>query len=262
MDTLSESQTRERLSCLHKKDVKKVVRLMSFLISMIAAEMTATLAFVLVRSPVLGMLLLSAGIVSALQWLKLRRRLLEDEALAELCEARAHLQAGRHWAARDVARTVAASACSPATHNRALHILAWAALGDSDPVAARRVLEALRPEAVDAYTLAAVESANGCSDRAIEALDCGRRRSGLNRDAARFLVDLHAQVGDFKRVAATTIELSNVLGPEDVQTVGRALTEAGELHLAVGVMGVLSRPIEQPHSRSSVPALGKPILRK
>jgi hypothetical protein len=235
---------------------------MSLLLSMIVAEMTATLAVVLFRSPELAVLLLSAGIVSALQWLKLRRRLLEDEALAELCEARAHLQAGRHWAARDVARTVAASACSPATHNRALHILAWAALGDSDPVAARRVLEALRPEAVDAYTLAAVESANGCSDRAIEALDCGRRRSGLNRDAARFLVDLHAQVGDFKRVAATTIELSNVLGPEDVQTVGRALTEAGELHLAVGVMGVLSRPIEQPRSRSSVPALGKPILRK
>jgi hypothetical protein len=236
---------------------------MSFLISMIAAEMTATLAFVLVRSPVLGMLLLSAGIVSALQWLKLRRRLLESDALAELREARVHLQAGRHSAAKDIARTVAASACSSAARNEALHILAWAALGDSDPVAARRVLEVLRPEAVDAYTLAAVESANGCSDRAIEALDRGRRRSGLNRDAARLLVDLHAQVGDFKGVAAATIELSNVLGPEDVQTVGRALTEAGEPLLAVGVMGVLSRPIpEQPHSRSSVPALGKPILRK
>jgi hypothetical protein len=50
---------------------------MSLLISMIAAEMTATLAFVLFRSPELGALLLSAGIVSALQWLKLRRRRLE-----------------------------------------------------------------------------------------------------------------------------------------------------------------------------------------
>jgi hypothetical protein len=86
---------------------------------------------------------------------------------------------------------------------------------------------------------------------------------GLNRHAARLLIDLHAQVGDFKRVAAATIELSNVLGPEDVQTVGRALTKAGELHLAVGVMGATSHPIpEQPHSRSSVPALAKAILPK
>lgn len=145
---------------------------------MIVAEMTATLAFVLFRSPELGVLLLSAGIVSALQWLKLRRRLLEGEALAELRDARLHLQAGRHSVARDIARRVADSACSSATRNQALHVIAWAALGDGDPVAARRVLEVPRPDAVDAYTLAAMESANGCSDRAIEALDRGRRRSG------------------------------------------------------------------------------------
>src|SRR5580658_8146099 len=133
---------------------------MSLLLSMIVAEMTATLAVVLFRSPELGVLLLSAGIVSALQWLKRQRRLLEDEALAELREARVHLQARRHSAARDGARTVVASACSTPTRNEALHVIAWAALGDGDPVAARRVLEALRPDVVDAYTLAAMESAN------------------------------------------------------------------------------------------------------
>jgi hypothetical protein len=235
----------------------------AMLVSMMVAEATASATFVVLRSPALGVLVLAAGIASTLQWRKCQRRILEDQALAGLREARAHLQAGGHSASRDIAKTVAASACSAATRDDALHVLAWAALGDGDPDAARKVLGALRPGVVDAYTLAAVESANGCPSRAIEALDRGRHGPGLSRDAARFLVDLHAQAGDFKRVAAAAMDLSDVLGPEDVRRVARVLTEAGELHFAVAVIGVICRPSpSEPRSPSSMTRLDKPILRK
>jgi hypothetical protein len=234
-------------------------------ISTMVGEAATTVAVVFFRSPVLGVLLLVAVIASALQWLKRHRRLREHEALAGLCAAQAHLQAGRHEAARDIAKTVAAAARSSVTRNEALHVLAWATLGAGDPKAARKALEMLMPDAIDAYTLAAVESASGCPGRAIQALERERRGSGLralSREAARLLIDLHAQAGDFNRVAATAMELFSSLGPEDVQTVARALVEAGQLHLAVGVMGGIGRPSPaEPRSLSPVTAL-KPILRK
>jgi hypothetical protein len=237
----------------------------ALLISSMVGEATTTVAIVFFRSPELALLLLLATIASALQWLQRQRRLRDDVALAELRAAQGHLQAGRHEAAREIAKTVSTAGCSSVMRNEALHVLAWAALGAGDPKAARKALEMLMPDAIDAYTLAAVESASGCPSRAIQALDRDRRGSDLrvlSREAARLLIDLHAQAGDFNRVAATAIELFSSLGREDVLTVARALAEAGQLHLAVGVMGVASRPSPvEARSLSSVTAL-KPILRK
>jgi hypothetical protein len=234
----------------------------ALLISTWAGQAATTVAFVFFRSPELAGLFLVTAIASAVQWLKRQRRLREHDALGALREAQAHLQAGRHVAARDIARRVVASACSSVTRKDALHVLAWAALGTDDAKGARKFLQMLKPDAIDAYTLAAVESESGCPDLAIQALDRERRGSGLSREAAQLLIDLHAQAGDFNRVASATMDLSDALGPEDVQTVARALVKAGELQLAVGLVGVTCciGPTE-PRSLSSLTAL-KPILRK
>jgi hypothetical protein len=63
-------------------------------------------------------------------------------------------------------------------------------------------------------------------------------------------------------VAAAAMDLSDALGEEDLQTIARVLTEAGELHLALGVKGGRCQPCAESRSVNALTALDKPILRK
>lgn len=231
----------------------------ALLISTMTAEMTATVTFVFFKRPELGGLILAAGIVSAVQWLKLRRRLLEDEVLASLYEAQTCLHDRRHAAAREAAAKVATSAHSSALRNEAIRVIGWAALGDGDFSCAQELLQRVgRSHVLDAYTLAAVESASGRPRGAIEALHDGRRTSGLSRDAARLLVDLYAQAGDLRGAAAAATDLSPVLGPVDVRQVAGALVDAGEFDLAsVLIRTVFGTPPHELRSPSSIAAIDK-----
>jgi hypothetical protein len=87
---------------------------------------------------------------------------------------------------------------------------------------------------------AAVESANGRSQQAIEALERAKARTALSREGARLLVELCANVGDFQRVVTSALELVSVLGTEDIRLIVRGLEKAGESrHAATLAGGVL-----------------------
>ena len=127
-------------------------------------------------------------------------------------------------------------------------MLAWACLGDGRPRAAIKALAKVMPrQAVDPYTLAAVERASGEWDEAIRTLERARSGASLSREAARLLVDLYAERGDLERAFATTLDHLRVLGPDDARLVVRALEQAEDfphaatLSQAIGATNIQRR---------------------
>jgi hypothetical protein len=132
---------------------------------------------------------------------------------------------------------VAHTACKADIRNAALTLLARAAVHAGQPARASHAIRSVTSLAtVDAVTLAAVENANGHPQRAIETLDRVLRKGGLDRTGARLLIDLHASVGDYPRVTDVAIELSRLLGSEDIQLVVDALLAAREPELAARLL--------------------------
>jgi integrase len=210
---------------------------MTMLVSVFAAELASSLSFALFRSIELGLLLLAAGIASAVAWLKGRRRRLEGEAIERLHEARLLLDDANYALARDGASHILCSSCTPATRNAALHVLARATFCLGDPHGARLAIDCVRPPgAVDVHTLAVVENGIGRPDRAIAALDCARRGAGLSRESARLLIDLHAVTGDLDGAASVARDLARALGPADIRRVARALHGGGRPELATALI--------------------------
>jgi hypothetical protein len=208
-------------------------RARTMLASVGLAELAAAVAIGVFRSPVLGVAFVLAGVLSAVRWYRLRRHQLDSYAKAELSRARMLLDAGEHDEAEFVATAVAQCDCRSEARNAALALLARAALGAGRPKRALEAVEAIAPRSsVDLETLVAVETANGHPERAIVALEQARRRGGLDRAAARLLVDLYASAGDYERLAAAAVDLSRVFGPEDVRVIALSLEAAGEASLA------------------------------
>jgi Zn-dependent protease len=208
----------------------------AMIVSVMTAEVATCVAIVALKSPELGALFLAAGVSSGWHWAQSHRRQLKARAESRLNAANV-LLAGRNYPeAWDAAKDVATSACTSQLRNAALTTLAWVALGEQEPERAREILRHVLPAgAVDPYTLAAVESASGHSDRAIAAIDRARHTTPLGRDAVRLLVDLHASSGDYPQVAAIAHEFSRVLGLHDVRRVVRALEQAGKPELAASL---------------------------
>jgi hypothetical protein len=205
----------------------------TMLVSVGVAEVATVVAVAGLRSPELGLLFLAAGACSALQWLRSRRAVLDAQAFEQLRQARAQLEAKRYGDAYRSAEGAVHTACKSGTRNTALTLLAQAALHAGHPGKASAALRSITPRAaVDPGTLAAVENANGHPERAIATLDRVRSTGGLDRTGARLLIDLHVSAGDYERVTDVAIELSRVLGPDDVQVVAAALQVAQECELA------------------------------
>ena len=214
-------------------------RVVIMLVSVGVTEVAASLAFVAVRSPELGALLLAAGVSTAWHWAEAHRRDLEKWVREQLCDASRLVAAEEFLRAWHVARGVANADCSAVLRNQALATMAWAALGLNRPLEAQCVLDHVRPgNLVDPYILAAVQSAAGHRDRAIATLDTAMQSGRVGRSAARLLIDLLVAAGDFRRAATVAGTLASVLGPDDVRRVARALEQAGESESAASLMGV------------------------
>jgi tetratricopeptide (TPR) repeat protein len=213
------------------------------LISVFTAEVIAASTFVIFRSVGLGLLFLAAGIASVFEWTNARRKAFEAFAVDQLKEARAALDQGRLADAWDRAGDAAEAAVTRHTRNAALAARAWAALGQGKPALAQEILGEIWPgDSIDAYTVAAIKDANGRSDEAISVLERASRSSTLNREAARFLVELYANAGKFQRVVTASLDLVGVFGTDDIRLIVRGLEKAGEfrhgatLAVALGVM--------------------------
>jgi hypothetical protein len=235
-------------------------RALTMLVTVGLAEVATAVAVGVFRSPALGVVFLLAAVLSALRWRRSWRRQLDSHACAEIGRARALLDARQDDAARLVATAVAQSDCCSEARNAALTVLARAALRAGQPKRAQEALEAIgRRSAVDLETLVAVEIANGQTERAVAALEQARRDGGLDRVAARLLVDLYASVEDYEQVAAVALDLSRVFGAEDVRVIALALLAAGEAGLAgqvaacAGATRIYSDPATDAGSKQRVP---------
>jgi len=210
--------------------------LAALLVSSATTAAVTTIGVVTIRH--LGFAILFAGvsILSLFELAKLHEQLRTQHIDAQLGRAQWLVVDQRYDEAILVAKGVLVQARDFDTRNAALTMLAWACLGQGRPREASDALGKVLPaEAVDPYTLAAVQRACGERDRAIQTLERARDRIAIGRQAARLLIDLYAERGDLQRAFATTLDHLRVLGPEDARLVVDALEQADDFRNAAAL---------------------------
>jgi hypothetical protein len=216
----------------------------ALLTSAATAAAATTLGVLTIRHTGFAVLFVSLGALSLFELGKAHDRLRAQHVDTQLGVAHALVLEHRHEEAMRVCQGVFIQALDYKTRNAALTMLAWACLGQDQPRAAMAALDKIRPpEGRDPYTLAAVQRALGRIDDALQTLE---RAPSWSREAARLLVDLHAERGDLQRAFSTTLEHLRVLGLEDAKLVLRAFERAHDVEHAI----ILSQAIS---------AMGDPI---
>jgi hypothetical protein len=179
------------------------------------------------RLPGFAFLALGGATSATLRWRR-EREALDHLAVAELAEARTRLGQEDHAGAAAVASRAAKSARTPRTRNAALTTMAWAALGQGYPERAKAALDAIAPShAIDLYCLAAVESARGRLEQAIEALELAHTARTLTSDGAKLFVDCSARLHGVERAVTAALRTIDVLGVENCKVVAKAAADAG-----------------------------------
>jgi hypothetical protein len=179
------------------------------------------------RLPGFAFLAVGGATAAALRWRR-EREGLDQQAVAELEAARTRLGQGDHTGAAAAASRAAKSAMTPRTRNAALSTLAWAALGQGYPERAKAALDGIVPShAIDLYCLAAVESARGRLERAIEALEVARTARTLTCDGAKLFVDCCARLHGVEHAVTAALRSIDVLGIENCRVVAKAAADAG-----------------------------------
>jgi hypothetical protein len=177
--------------------------------------------------PGFAVLAVGGAMAAAFRWRK-ERRDLERESVADLDTAYQRLDEGDPAAAASAAFKSAASAKTSSTRNEALTALAWAALGQGYRERAKAALDRIDPShTVDMCCLAAVESARGNVERAIEALEVARTAGSLTCDGAKLLVDCHARRSGIERAVLAALQTREALGAENCRMVVKAAYDAG-----------------------------------
>jgi len=195
----------------------------------------AGLGAVALRIPGLALLDVAGVMAATLRWTK-ERHDLDREAVADPATAHERLREGDGAAAAVAASKAAKSARTPRTRNAALTALAWAALGQGYPERAKAALDHLAPShAVDLCCLAAVESARGKPERAIEALEVARTAGSLTRDGAKLLVDCYVRPCGIDRAVIAALQTRKALGAENCKKVVQAAYDA-RAHAAAAIL--------------------------
>jgi tetratricopeptide (TPR) repeat protein len=215
----------------------------------VGALVAASLGEAGLRFPGLALLALGGVTAGTLRWQREQERL-DEHAVSDLEAARASLAQENYAAAMTAASEAVKTGSTPRTRNAALTTLAWAALGQGYPERAKAALDAVRPSyAVDLYCLAAVESARGRPEQAINALELARSARTLTRDGAKLLVDCYAQLHGVERAVTAALQSIDVLGVENCNLVAKAAADAGaqtaSATLASAIRGRLS-PLSLP----------------
>jgi hypothetical protein len=201
----------------------------------LAALGAASLGHVGLRIPGFVFLAVGGATAAALRWRK-ERSDLDREAVAHLETAHEQLAKGDHTAAAGAAAKAAGSARTSRTRNAGLTAMAWAALGQGFPERAKAALDRIEPShAVDLGCLAAVESARGKPERAIEALEVARTAGSLTCDDAKLLVDCYVRRCGIDRAVMAALQTRNALGAENCRMVVQAASDAGA-HAAAALL--------------------------
>jgi hypothetical protein len=201
---------------------------------------------------VVGFVLFGGGALAAgaIRWRR-QREANDAEAVAQLAVACAELEAGNSAAAGRAASKAVKAATTSRTRNRALSTLAWAALNQGYPEAAKAALDEVAPQALDVYCLAAVEAARGRPELAIQALEVAGTAAHLTCDAAKLLVECYLRAFGIERAVAIALKARTALGPENCELVVNAARLAGA-HTAAATLAAALR--EEPGSkRPSLP---------
>jgi hypothetical protein len=197
------------------------------------------------RLPGFAFLAVGGATAATLRWRR-EREAVDQQAVAELEAARTRLGQEDHAGAAAAASRAVKSARTPWTRNAALSTLAWAALGQGYPERAKAALDGIVPaHTIDLYCLAAVESARGQLERAIEALEVARSARTLTCDGAKLFVDCYARLHGVERAVAAALQIIDVLGVDNCKIVAKAAADAGAhgaaATLASAIRGHVSR---------------------
>jgi len=180
------------------------------------------------------------GLLAAIVRWRMERQDVDGEALAQLATARAELDGSNPTAAGWAASKAVAAAGTSRTRNRALTMLAWAALEQGYPERAKAALDRIQPSyAVDLYCLAAVESARGRTELAIQALEVARSSGTLTCDGAKLLVDCYVREHGIERAVLVTLQNQRVLGAANCEQVLTAARLAGANAVAAALASAL-----------------------
>jgi hypothetical protein len=211
----------------------------------------------------LSLIVGGAVLAGVLRWRGLQREA-DRDALAILTTACEELERGDPTAAGRSASEAAAAAKTARTRNRALTVLAWAALGQGYPQRARAALDQIAPShAVDLYCLAAVEAARGRSEFAIHALDLSRAVGDLTCEGAKLFVECHLRAFGIERAVMAALQTRKILGRENCELVLDAARDAGALVAAAKLAAALGHEAngQWPASPSNPSAFGPTSLR-
>jgi len=179
------------------------------------------------------------GLLAAIARWRTERHDVDAEALAHLAAARAELDCSNPTAAGWAASKAVAAAGTSRTRNRALTTLAWAALGQGYPERAKAALDQIQPSALDLYCLAAIESARGRTEFAIQALEVAQTFGTLTCDGAKLLVDCYVREQGIDRAVLAALQNRKVLGAANCEQVLTAARLAGAHDAAATLASVL-----------------------
>jgi hypothetical protein len=212
----------------------------------LAALAAGSLGYGTLRFAGFALLAIGGATAGALRWRRGREEL-DREVIRELEAAWERLEQRDHAHALAVATRATTLAKTPRGRNAALTTLAWAALGQGYPERAKAALDRIEPcHALDVYCLAAVESARGRPELAIEALEIARSAGTLTCEGAKLLVDSYAQRCGIERAVLAALQTRDVLGLENCKTVVKAACDAGA-HAAAATLtsalGCDTRPL-------------------
>jgi hypothetical protein len=92
----------------------------------------------------------------------------------------------------------------------------------------------------DVWTGAARAAADGSTEVAIGILETARARTGLNRQAARLLVELHANSDDLARAVEVAVDHLDLLEPNDLRNMIASLEVSGERRYATALTAAMA----------------------
>jgi eukaryotic-like serine/threonine-protein kinase len=224
------------------------------------AEMAAVVAFLAFRSPGVALAILGAGIALMFRWAKERHALTDASVAEQIATANALRAEGKYRDAWALACVAARRASRPDSRSSALTLLARVALEEGRIETARELLSRVPiAQRIDLPVQVAIERADGRADRAIQLLEAARLRGNFGREAARLLVELHAEASDLDRAVQVAVESLDLIAPEDVRSMIASLNAWGEFRHAAAVVRAVSERMGDFDVKAGPPPLQRPL---
>jgi hypothetical protein len=229
------------------------------LVGIAASEIATGVSVGIFRHPRLGLMFLAAGIAIGLRWARRRRQCSDTLVGAQIDEADRLRLVGSYCEAWNLGCDAAQRASHPTLMNSALTILTHVALDERRFQTARDLVSRMKPrDQVDPCLKATIERADGRTDLAIEILEEARLGPGLERNAARLLVELRAESDDLEWAVFVAVQWLDVIGHDDIRLMIASLESWGERRHASALAEALARRSQPAMASPSPPAAVSP----